>query len=177
MLSKLKPWLISKPAKILLSLYLFYVLFSYLAINPLAKKLVPWIAEKQLASQASVGQVRFNPFNLSAIIDDFKLNTLQGEPLASFEQLKVDLELSGIFNLAWKLKEIRLQAPHTVVAINPDGTLNWDALIAKLNEDKSPPSDTIPRVVITQLAIVQGQVLYKDAHRATPFQAQLPHQF
>lgn len=173
MLSKLKPWLLSKPAKILLGLYVFYVLFSYLAINPLAKKLVPWIAEKQLASQASVGQVRFNPFNLSAVIDDFKLNTLQGAPLASFEQLKVDLELSGIFNLAWKLKEIRLQAPHTVVAINPDGTLNWDALIAKLNEDKSPPSDTIPRVVITQLAIVQGQVLYKDAHRATPFHAQL----
>lgn len=173
MLSKLKPWLINKPAKILLGLYVFYVLFSYLAINPLAKKLVPWIAEKQLASQASVGQVRFNPFTLSAVIDDFKLNTLQGEALASFEQLKVDLELSGIFNLAWKLKEIRLQAPHTVIAINPDGTLNWDALIAKLNEDKSPPSDSIPRVVITQLAIVQGQVLYKDAHRATPFQAQL----
>lgn len=173
MLSKLKPWLISKPAKILLSLYLFYVLFSYLAINPLAKKLVPWIAEKQLASQASVGQVRFNPFTLTAIIDDFKLNTLQGEPLASFEQLKVDLELSGLFNLAWKLNEIRLQAPYTVFAINPDGKLNWDALIAKLNEDKSPPSDSIPRVVITQLAIVQGQVLYKDAHRTTPFQAQL----
>jgi hypothetical protein len=173
MLSKLKPWLLSKPAKILLGLYVFYILFSYLAINPLAKKLVPWIAEKQLASQASVGQVRFNPFNLSAVIDDFELNTLQGAPLASFEQLKVDVELSGIFNLAWKLKEIRLQAPHTVIGINPDGKLNWDALIAKLNEDKSPPSDTIPRVVITHLAIVQGQVLYKDAHRATLFQAQL----
>lgn len=173
MLQTLKQWLLKKPVKILLGLYVFYVLFSYLAINPLAKKLVPWIAEKQLASQASVGQVRFNPFNLSAVIDDFKLNTLQGAPLASFEQLKVDVELSGIFNLAWKLKEIRLQAPHTVIAINPDGSLNWDALIAKLNEDKSPPSDTIPRVVIEHLAILQGQILYKDAHRTTPFHAQL----
>lgn len=173
MLQTLKSWLVKKPTKIVLGLYAFYVLFSWLAVNPLAKQLVPWIAEKQLASQASVGQVRFNPFNLTAVVDDFKLNTLQGKPLASFAQLKVDLELSGIFNLAWKLKEIRLQAPQTVVAIQPNGQLNWDALIAKLNEDKSPPSDSLPRVVITQLAIVDGQVLYEDAQRATPFKAQL----
>lgn len=173
MLQTIKQWLVKKPTKIVLGLYAFYVLFSWLAINPLAKQLVPWIAEKQLASQASVGQVRFNPFNLTAVIDNFELNTQQGKPLASFAQLKVDLELSGIFNLAWKLKEIRLQAPQTVVAIYANGQLNWDALIAKLNEDKSPPSDSIPRVVITQLAIVQGQVLYEDAQRATPFQAQL----
>jgi len=115
MLQTLKSWLVKKPTKIVLGLYAFYVLFSWLAVNPLAKQLVPWIAEKQLASQASVGQVRFNPFNLTAVVDDFKLNTLQGKPLASFAQLKVDLELSGIFNLAWKLKEIRLQAPQTVV--------------------------------------------------------------
>lgn len=173
MLQTVKSWLVKKPTKIVLGLYAFYVLFSWLAINPLAKQLVPWIAEKQLASQASVGQVRFNPFNLTAVVDDFKLNTLQGKPLASFKQLKVDLELSGIFNLAWKLKEIRLQAPQTVVAIQPNGQLNWDALIAKLNEDKSPPSDSLPRVVITQLAIVDGQVLYEDAQRATPFKAEL----
>lgn len=173
MLSIIKSWLVKKPTKIVLGLYAFYVLFSWLAINPLAKQLVPWIAEKQLASQASVGQVRFNPFNLTAVVDDFKLNTLQGKPLASFAQLKVDVELSGIFNLAWKLKEIRLQAPQTVIAIQPNGQLNWDALIAKLNEDKSPPSDNLPRVVINQLAIVQGQVLYEDAQRTTPFQAQL----
>lgn len=173
MLQTLKYMLAKKPTKIALGLYVFYVLFSLLAINPLAKHLVPWIAEKQLASQANVGQVRFNPFNLNAVIDDFKLNTLQGAPLASFAQLKVDLELSGIFNLAWKLKEIRLQAPYAVIAINPNGKLNWDALIAKLNEDQSPPSDSIPRVVITQLAIEQGQVLYQDANRATPFEAQL----
>lgn len=173
MLQTLKSWLVKKPTKIVLGLYAFYVLFSWLAINPLAKQLVPWIAEKQLASQASVGQVRFNPFNLTAVVDDFNLNTLQGKPLASFKQLKVDLELSSIFNLAWKLKEIRLQAPQTVVAIQPNGQLNWDALIAKLNEDKSPPSDSLPRVVITQLAIVDGQVLYEDAQRATPFKAEV----
>jgi hypothetical protein len=35
-------------------------LFSYFGINSLAKKLVPWIADKQLASEASVGKVRID---------------------------------------------------------------------------------------------------------------------
>ncbi|WP_020183130.1 DUF748 domain-containing protein [Methylotenera sp. 1P/1] len=173
MLQTLKQWLYKKPTKILLGVYIFYVLFSYIAINPLAKRLVPWIAEKQLASQASVGQVRFNPFILIATIDQFRLKDQQGAPLAGFDQLKVDLELSGIFNLAWKFKEINLRAPQGLIAIDGNGKLNWDDLIAKLNEDKSPPSDTMPRVAIAHLVIQQGQIRYKDSHRAKPFVAEL----
>jgi hypothetical protein len=173
MLQTLKQWLLKKPTKIVLGVYVFYALFSLLAINPLAKQLVPWVAKKQLASQATVERVRFNPFIFSAEIDKLRLSNLQGKPLAGFEKLKVDLELSGIFNWAWKLKEISLQAPQGVIAIGTDGKLNWDDLIAKLNEDKSPPSDSIPRVVIQRLVIQQGQVLYKDANRAKAFQANL----
>jgi hypothetical protein len=51
-------------------------LFSYFGINSLAKKLVPWIADKQLASEASVGKVSFSrlQLKLKLTIDDFSLN-------------------------------------------------------------------------------------------------------
>jgi hypothetical protein len=49
-------------------------LFSYFGINSLAKKLVPWIADKQLASEASVGKVSFSRLQLKLTIDDFSLN-------------------------------------------------------------------------------------------------------
>jgi hypothetical protein len=173
MLQTLKQWLLKKPTKIVLGVYVFYVLFSFIAVNPLAKQLVPWIANKQLASQASVEQVRFNPFIFKVEIDKFRLSNLQGKPLAGFDKLRVDLELSGIFKWAWKLKEINLQAPKGAIAIDANGKLNWDDLIAKLNEDKSPASDSIPRVVIQRLVIQQGQILYKDANRTKPFQANL----
>ena len=173
MLQTLKQWLLKKPTKIVLGVYVFYVLFSFIAINPLAKQLVPWIANKQLASQASVEQVRFNPFIFKVEIDKLRLNNQQGLLLAGFDHLKVDLELSGIFNWAWKLKEINLQAPKGVIAIDANGKLNWDELIAKLNEDKSPPSESMPRVQIEHLVIHQGQILYKDANRNKAFQADL----
>lgn len=173
MLQTLKQWLLKKPTKIVLGVYVFYALFSLLAINPLAKQLVPWVAKNQLASQATVERVRFNPFIFTAEIDKLRLNNQQGLLLAGFDHLKVDLELSGIFNWAWKLKEINLQAPKGVIAIDANGKLNWDELIAKLNEDKSPPSDSIPRVVIEHLVIHQGQILYKDENRNKAFHADL----
>ncbi|MES2501753.1 MAG: DUF748 domain-containing protein, partial [Pseudomonadota bacterium] len=172
-LNTAKRLLLTLPAKIFIGLALFYVLFSYLAINPLAKKLVPWIADKQLASEASVGKVTFDPFRLKLTVDDFKLNEKNHAPLASVKQLVVDVQASGIFNLAWKFKEISLIEPKGLIAISPTGTLNWAALIAKLNEDPSPPSDTIPRLLIEHILIKQGNVQYADNHRTTPFKAEL----
>lgn len=172
-LNTAKRLLVTWPAKILIGLVLFYFLFSYLLINPVAQKLVPWIADKQLASEASVGKVTFDPLRLTLTVDDFELNEKNHTPLASVKQLVVDLEASGIFDLAWKFKEISLIEPKGLIAILPNGTLNWAALIAKLNEDPSPPSDTIPRVVIGHIQVEQGNVRYTDHHRATPFKAEL----
>lgn len=173
MLNKAKRLLLTLPAKIFIGLVLFYLLFSYLAINPLAKKLVPWIADKQLASEASVGKVTFDPFRLKLTVDDFTLAEKNRAPLASVKQLVVDVEASGLFDWAWKFREITLVAPKGLVTISPKGTLNWDALIAKLNEDPSPPRDTIPRVVIEHISVKQGQLQYADNYRKTPFKSEL----
>mgnify|MGYP001826977571 CR=1 FL=1 len=119
-------------------LFVFYLLFSYFAVNPLAKKLVPKIAEKSLASKASVGSVAFDPFRFKATINDFKLAKQSGESLASFKKLVVDLELSGMFDLAWKFKQVNIVEPHANLAIASNGQFNWDSLMAKLNENPSP---------------------------------------
>lgn len=173
MLDTVKRLLLTLPAKIFIGLVLFYLLFSYLAINPLAKKLVPWVADKHLASEASVGKVTFDPLRLKLTVDDFILNEKTHAPLASIKQLVVDVEASGLFDWAWKFKEITLVEPKGLVAISPAGKLNWASLMAKLNEDPSPPSDTIPRVLIAHILVKQGNVQYTDHHRATPFKAEL----
>lgn len=168
-----KRLLLTLPAKILIGMVLFYMLFCYVCVNPLAKKLVPWIVEKQLASVASVGKVTFDPFRLKLTVDQLTLTEKNRAPLASVKQLVVDVEASGLFDWAWKFKEISLVEPKVLVAVSPTGTLNWDKLIAKLNEDPSPPSDTIPRVVIGHILVKQGQMQYADYHRKTPFKSDL----
>jgi len=163
--------LVTLPAKILAGLFIFYCLFGYFAVNPLAKKLVPWIAEKKLASIGSVGKVTFDPLRLKATIENFKLTEQNGAPLAGFTKLVVDFEASGIFKRAWKFKEISLVDPQALIAISAQGKLNWADLIAKLNEDKTPHDDTIPRLIIQQVSVKLGNIEYVDASRATPLKA------
>ena len=177
MLNRLTPLLTalrqSLLAKIVAGLIIFYFLFAWLAVNPLAKWLVPRIAETKLASKASVEKVSFDPFQLTATIDRLALTEKSGAPLASFDKLVVDLEFSGLFHWAWKLKQVALTAPQVNVHISKQGRLNWADLIAKLNEDPSPPSQGLPRVIIESIAISKGDIEYKDDNHPTPLQASL----
>ena len=163
----------SLAVRILLGLIVFYFLFSWFAINSLAKSLLPWVAENKLASQASVEKVTFDPLRLTATIDHFKLTEKDGKPLASFDKLVVDLEASGLFHWAWKLKQVALTAPNVNVSISKQGKFNWADLIAKLNEDPSPPEKDLPRVIIERISIAKGDIEYLDANHPAPLQASL----
>ena len=165
---------LSLPFLIVAGLFGFYLVFGFFLVNPLAQKLLPWIGENKLASQLSVQQVSFNPLTLEATVDGLKLTEKSGAPLASFERLYVNLETTGLFRWAWRIRDIELDQPHATVEIRRGGKLNWAALIAKLNEDKTPPADTIARVLIDHIKIADGHIVYTDANRAgKPFNAVL----
>ncbi len=162
-------------AKVLAGLFVFYLLFSYFAVNPLAKKLVPWAAKESFASVATVEQVAFDPFRLKATVEGLQLANQQGEQLASFKKLVIDFELSGMFDLAWKFKQIGLVEPNVNLTIAPSGEMNWDGLLNKLNENPSPPSDnnTIPRLIIGHIQVSQGKMHYADDSRPDPISTTL----
>ncbi len=165
---------LSLPFLIMAGLFGLYLIFGFFLIDPLAQKLLPWIGENKLASQLSVRHVKFNPLTLEATVDGLKLAEQNGAPLASFERLYVNLDTTGLFRWAWRIRDIEIDQPHATVEVRPGGTLNWAALIAKLNEDKTPPSDTIARVLIDHIRIDDGHIVYTDANRAgKPFNAVL----
>lgn len=165
---------LSLPFLIAAGLFGLYLVFGFFLVDPLAQKLLPWIGENKLASQLSVRQVKFNPLTLEATVDGLKLAEQNGAPLASFERLYVNLDTTGLFRWAWRIRDIELDQPHATIEVRPGGTLNWAALIAKLNEDKTPPSDTIARVLIDHIRIGDGHIVYTDANRAgKPFNAVL----
>ena len=165
---------LSLPFLIVAGLFSLYLVFGFFLVNPLAQKLLPWIGENKLASQLSVQQVKFNPLTLEATVDGLKLAEKSGAPLASFERLYVNLDTVGLFRWAWRIQDIQLDQPHATLEVRRGGKLNWAALIAKLNEDKKPPSDTIARVLIDHIKIDRGHVTYVDANRVgKPFTAVL----
>ncbi|MDP8568461.1 DUF748 domain-containing protein [Methylophilus aquaticus] len=159
--------------RIIGGLLVFYFLFAYFAVNPLAQRVLPWVGEKQLASRLSVGKVSFDPLRLKTTIDDLQLTQTNGAPLAAFDQLMVDVEVSGLLQWAWKFKEISIHGPRVQLEIAQNGTFNWATLLAKLNEDKTPPSESLPRLILQHIVIHNGQVSYLDTHRATPFKTGL----
>ncbi|MDA8127487.1 MAG: DUF748 domain-containing protein [Betaproteobacteria bacterium] len=165
---------LSLPFLIVAGLFALYLVFGFFLVDPLAQKLLPWIGENQLASHLSARQVKFNPLTLEATVDGLTLTEKSGAPLASFERLYVNLDAVGLFRLAWRIRDIELDKPHATLEIRRGGTLNWAALIAKLNEDKKPPSDTLPRVLIDHIGITGGHIVYTDANRpGKPFNAVL----
>jgi len=172
MLKNIKKILRSLPFLIAVGLLAAYLLFSYFAVDPLVKGILPWVAENKLASRASVEHVRFDPLQLILTIDNLKLTRADGAPMASFERLYVDLEISSLFRFVWRIKDIRLTTPQVSLDISPNGKLNWADLIAKLNENKEK-SDTIPRVQIDHILIERGNIQYSEHNRPTPFKAAL----
>lgn len=170
---KLKKILSGKPFVISIGLLIAYFLFAYFAVNPIAKRVLPWIAETKLASHMTVDQVKFDPLRLILSIDNLRLAQPDGAELAGFKRLSLDLESNGIFQFAWHLKEIRLIAPRIALDIAPDGKFNWTDLIAKLNEDKTQEDSGLTRLLIDHILIDKGNISYTERNRPQPFKTVL----
>lgn len=150
-----------------------YFLSGYFAVDPLAKRILPWVAENRLASRISVDKVEFDPLRLILEVDNLRLGRKDGGTLLVLGHLYADLEADGLFKRAWHLRDIRLTGPGASLEIRPDGTLNWSELIAKLNEDKEPDDGKIPRVLLDHILIEQGRLHYADRNRPTPYVTEL----
>ncbi|MCB5189759.1 DUF748 domain-containing protein [Methylobacillus arboreus] len=174
MLNRAKKIISSLPFLMGLGFWVSYLLFGYFAVNPIAQKVLPWVAENKLASRLDVERVSYDPLRIAVTVDKLRLTTPEGSELAGFERLHADLELSGLFRFAWRLKDILLSAPHVTFEITPEGSSNWAALIAKLNENpKEEPSEGMVRLLIDHILIEHGDFEYVDRNRAEAFRAVL----
>ena len=133
------------------------------------KNQLPKFAEKELARQASIADVRFNPFTLRLEADQIAFTEAasadgkNGAPLLSIGALAVQLEWKSIVRRAWSLAEIRITAPQTHLTITPDGKFNLAEVLATWQRNHPEKSDGgMPRLVIAHFALEQGKVDWQD---------------
>lgn len=151
-----------------------YLAFGFFLVDPLAQKLLPWIGEKQLDSRLRAERIQFNPLTLELTATGLALAEKNGAPLAGIDRLYVNLDARGVFRWAWRIRDLRLDRPRATLEIRPGGDLNWDALLARLNADRKPPSDTMVRLLVDHVRIADGDIHYTDADRpGEPFVAVL----
>ena len=166
--------LLSLPVLIAAGVFGVYLLFGFFFVNPLAQKLLPWVGQEKLASQLSAREVKFNPLTLEMTVRGLQLAEPNGTPLAGFERLYVNIGTTGLFRWAWRVQDIQLDKPSATFEVEPGGKLNWQDLLDKLAEDKSPPSDSMARVLVDHIKIVDGDIDYIDANRTgKPFRVSL----
>jgi len=114
--------------------------------------------------------VHINPFIFNVEVNDFRMEELDGQPIAGFKRLFIDFELKSLFKWAWTFRQVSLEGPHVNAVMAKDGTLNL-ASLAPPSEAPPQPSEkeqAPPRMVIENISIDGGQIDFTDRRQSKP---------
>jgi uncharacterized protein involved in outer membrane biogenesis len=148
-----------------------YALLGFLLLPYLIERTIPAYAQETLKRQASTGQVRVNPFLLTVELNDTRLQEADGAPIAGFQRLFVDFDISSLFRWAWTFTDIRLDGLDLHLVIDSTGSSNLARLAEALPRDENPPPETAEppvRLLVQHLRLHGGKFTFSDRSLATP---------
>jgi uncharacterized protein involved in outer membrane biogenesis len=147
-----------------------YTLAGFFLVPRLITSYATRFVHEQLKRRLSIGEVRVNPLLFKLEIKAFRLQEGDGRPLAAFDRLFIDFELSSLFRRAWTFAEIELDAPRADAIIDKDGKLNFALLLDDLDTGEPPPARPAePRRVRLQHAVIRnGALSFTDLSGRTP---------
>ena len=141
--------------------------------------LVPWLvrskagqfADENYGRKLAIGEVRFNPFTLVLEVDRFSFPDADGEPLASFDTLLVNLGLSSLWRAGASFQEISIGQPYIRPVIRPGGELNFADLAKPFPEtaEDEAEDEGPPRLFIALFSMTGGHAHFEDRTLATPY--------
>ena len=127
-------------------------------------------ASETYGRTAEVGEIRFNPFTFELVVEGFSFPDADGEPLASFDKLLVNLELSSLWRVGASFKEISIEQPYVRPVIRADGELNFADLAKPFPEEPEPAEpEKPPRLFIELFRLTEGHARFADRTLATPY--------
>ncbi len=141
--------------------------------------LVPWVISSQIRSrvrtlldrEATVEEVRFNPFTLTAEIKGLKLLDRDGADLVALDLLRANVQVLGLLRRAIRFREIIVEHPVVSARILADGKPSIADLMEQKPASGAPEEPSRPRrLIIDRLAVTQGAVDFSDASLQPPYQ-------
>ena len=159
----------------LAALCILWVVFATWLVNPLSQRLLAWVGQHELNSRLSVQSVHLAPFSLKLDVIGLKLTRMDGQPLAGIDRLHAEPSLAGMRNLAWQVRLLQIDHPYAFLQRDNQGQLNWSPVIHAINSrPPSPKSTGLPRILLQQLQIRQGDFRYTGSGTNNqPWQASL----
>jgi len=149
-------------------LLVLYTLAGFFLVPMLVKSQIVTIARDDLGREATVRQVRFNPYVLSLEVSGFALADPDGATVVGFERLFVNLQLSSLIHWAWTFREISLDGFDMLFERFARG----DSRLTRLQADiaaRSTPDEAaaedaggLPRLLVHDLALNEGRIRFHD---------------
>ncbi|MDX1380281.1 MAG: DUF748 domain-containing protein, partial [Xanthomonadales bacterium] len=159
-------------------LILVYTLFGFFAVPPLLKSATIDALREQTGREATIGEIRYNPYVLSLEVNDFALQDTDGASLAAFDRLFVNFQLSSLFRWAWTFREFHLNGLYILLERYAPGDSRLGRLLDDVAEraEPEPPGEepgALPRLLVHDLALGDGVIHFRDDVPAEPVDLEL----
>lgn len=140
-----------------------YALVGFLIAPGVATRALVGYVHDTLHRRASVGEVRINPFALTAEIRDLAIADEDDRPMISLARLDVQASLlASISRGGYVVRSVRMDGLDVRVVRRADGTVN----LAALSPPPKEPKSATPNVYLDGLALAGASVSLDDLARA-----------
>jgi hypothetical protein len=145
-----------------------YAAFGFLLLPRIASYVLVEKVSPALGRQISVGEIRINPFAMTADVSDFVINEKDGSrEFVAFDALHANLELASIPRLALVVREARLDGPRIHIRLGQDGQTNFSDLTAGSTEQgaDTPGEPMLLPLIVEPFTIGNGTLTLEDQAR------------
>lgn len=159
----------SRLAWVVTGFLLFYTLVGFLLAPFLAERYLPRYVEKHVGQQASIGNIRINPYLYIVEVSRFSLIGADGNDLLKLNRLYVDFELWSSFAKAWTFRDIRVEGLDLLLEVDREGRINVLELLEKLKRPERPDQPP-PSLILENLVLSDANIRVNDLSGASPVQ-------
>ncbi len=144
-----------------------YAVFGFFILPGIVRSQAVKAIRENLGREATIAEVKFNPFLLALTVNGFDLKDPDGQTFVSFGQFHADFQLSSLFRRAWTFSEIRLASPFFRVVMTGEGQYNFSDILGRADKKAGPApaepkSGALPGVLIGLLELRDGRALFRD---------------
>lgn len=145
-----------------------YAAIGFLLLPRIASYVLVEKVSPALNRQISVGEIRINPFAMTADVTGFVISEKDGSgEFVAFDALHANLELASIPRLALVVREARLDGPRIHIRLEQDGQTNFSDLTAgsaEPGDDTSGEPMLLP-LIVEPFTIGNGTLTFEDKAR------------
>jgi hypothetical protein len=141
-----------------------YAAAGFRLVPKLLRSKAEAFAGEHYGRNVEIGEIRFNPFTFVLEVGGFSFPDADGKPLASFDKLLVNLELSSLWRVGASFKEISIERPYVRPVIRADGALNLADLARPFPAEPEPAEpEEPPRLFIELFRMTGGHAHFEGS--------------